>query len=150
MAKKSTSLTVPNPGRPGRGVHRPGRGGKQPGAGRPDLAYRLRARAAVDRADVLGLLERTITGTEMEPRFVQDVKVPDDKGGTRTVREVVYAPPMNKDKLLAAQRLLEAAQYVPHQADPAPPGGGVRYVALIPVKARTTKEWLRLHAQGEA
>lgn len=120
--------------------------------GRPTNAFVLRARHLFAEAQALEVLANIVAGKEMEPRFIDQVKVPDPSGGTRTVREITYAPPMNKQKIDAAIRLAEVGRLVPHLASPtgSPEEPEVRWIVVLPKRARTTKEWLKMHQLGKA
>jgi len=99
------------------------------------------------------MLARIVEGKELEPRFVERHKVADGEGGTRTVTEIIYAPHTNNQKIEATRALAEMGRLVPHAASPTPTDPDeptVRWIAVLPKRARTTAAWLKMHSLGRA
>lgn len=114
-----------------------GRAGNKGGPGRPDLAYRERARYWEEQSKGLEVLARIVSGDILE--FLGE------KQG-----ELVVGYTANSDRIAAYRELRDSAGFGPPRAAAEAPDQPTVFVIVLPPKAKTAEQWLKAHKQGAA
>lgn len=132
-AKKTPAALVPQPHGGALRRGNPGNRGGNHRSGRPDLAFRERARYLLERARGLEVMGMIVSGDILEMVRAE--------GDT-----IIYGPTRNADRIRAFEVLRDSAGFKPKDAPDGDESQG--FVILAPPKAKTAEEWLRLHREG--